>query len=119
MNPRKMPPMTIPVDWLSPGERDVWERRQAGMSNQEIAADLDISVANVSVSLSYARRRILNGGPRSSGGHGRYALEHESRMDAKLQFREQCRCGLRGKHVCLFASGWDRRPPEWAQTPRD
>lgn len=119
MNPRKTPELTIPIDWLAPGERDVWERRAAGMSNKEIAAELHITVQNVSVRMSYARRRILNGGPPSSGGHGRMSLEHEARMDEKLRFGDPCRCGLRGEHVCLFASGWDRRPPEWAQTPHD
>ena len=119
MNPRKLPELTIPIEWLSPGERDVWELRSAGMSNRQIAEKLGISIPNVSVSMSYARARIRNGGPPSSGGHGRASLEHESAMDRKLGFKEPCRCGLRGEHECLFASGWDRRPAEWALTPRD
>ena len=74
----------IPMDWLTKGERAVYERRVAGMTNSAIAAELGISSKHAAVNYLLARRRIANGGPpariRRAPGHDDEALRRLDRM---------------------------------------
>jgi hypothetical protein len=94
----------IPMEWLSPRERQVYERRAAGMTNAQVAAELGITLSNVKGSLIYAKRRIANGGPRSvpRAKPGRSLLaqrEAMRRFDEAAAAEAPCaRCHLRG-HV--------------------
>lgn len=103
----------IPLDWFTLAERNVWERRQRGMTNPEIAAELGLKVTNVSVLYCYAKKRWENGGPKAAGAGGQEAVVKRRAMDRKLDKEPCVRCGLRGAHACLMASGFDRRPVRW------
>lgn len=106
-------PRTIPDDWFTPRERAVWLRMEAGMSHKEVADDLDLTVSCVMTSACYARRRVRNGGPKASGYYKTTESGHWARIEQKLGLGgPQCRCGLRGGHECLSASGFDRRAAE-------
>lgn len=99
----------IPLDWFTLAERQVWERRQRGMTNPEIAAELGLKITNVSVLYCNAKKRWNNGGPKSQGWGGQEAVSTRKRIDAKLG-GAPCRCGLRGAHDdCLRGDARARR----------
>ena len=102
----------IPLEWFTPGEREVWTRRHAGMANAEIAAELRIEIDGVYSKWSSAKRRWEAGGPPAPGWcRGRI----EAQEDKKARIAGCEVCGLRGQHECLRASGWDRKP-SWMST---
>lgn len=110
----------IPLDWFTPMEREVWTRRQQGMGNAAIAAELAVSEENVSVMYCYAKRRVRNEGPKATGRCDTEARLRLARIDAQLASQPVClRCGLRGEHLCLAGSAWERRAPEWVSEKND
>lgn len=106
-------PRTIPDDWFTPREREVWLRMEAGMSHKEVADDLGISVPCAMSTACYARRRVRNCGPKSVGTYKTTESGHWERIEQKLGIGGlACHCGLRGLHVCLSGSGFDRKAAE-------